>query len=164
MSLNCASLRHLLVLVFLAAASSVVVCALTRNRAVVNGRTKYVSGLVVLGKPFPGAAGRRSPILFMQEPLLVEADDNDAAITDTNLCPLLRPVESCNVDRMSGTDLAYVGDVVFELFVRCRTVWPPKRTADLQQQAVAFVRGTRARWGSKRKSPIPRSAHHSFRV
>ena len=43
---------------------------------------------------------------------------------------------------MSGTDLAYIGDVVYELYIRTRTVWPLKRTTDLQQQVVALVRGT----------------------
>jgi hypothetical protein len=71
------------------------------------------------------------------------SDDGGSLIgTSQVLQKLLRPFETCDVDRMSGTDLAYIGDVVYELFVRSRTVWPPKRTADLQQQAVALVRGT----------------------
>lgn len=41
----------------------------------------------------------------------------------SRLLRLLSPVDSCNVDRLSGTDLAYIGDVVYELFVRSRTVW-----------------------------------------
>jgi hypothetical protein len=57
----------------------------------------------------------------------------------------LRPNESCDADRMSGTDLAYMGDVVYELFVRSRTVWPPQRTADRQDTAVALVRGRKYR-------------------
>lgn len=36
--------------------------------------------------------------------------------------------------------LAYIGDVVFELYVRSRHVWPSKRTSDLQNQVVAIVR------------------------
>jgi len=39
------------------------------------------------------------------------------------LLSLLSPADTCDVDRMSGTDLAYVGDGVYELFVRSRTVW-----------------------------------------
>ena len=39
------------------------------------------------------------------------------------LLSLLSPADTCDVDRMSGTDLAYVGDCVYELFVRSRTVW-----------------------------------------
>ena len=58
-----------------------------------------------------------------------------------SLPQLLLPHEKCQVDRLSGTDLAYIGDVVYELFIRSRTVWPPKRTSDLQNQVVAVVRG-----------------------
>ena len=54
---------------------------------------------------------------------------------------LLLPPKTCDTDRMSATDLAYLGDVVYELFIRSRTVWPPKRTSDLQKQVVALVRG-----------------------
>jgi 23S rRNA maturation mini-RNase III len=82
--------------------------------------------------------------------------------TDTTVASLppifcnLRPNGSCDADRMSGTDLAYMGDVVYELFVRSRTVWPPQRTADRQDTAVALVRGRNYRaldgvwvlWGS----------------
>jgi hypothetical protein len=46
-----------------------------------------------------------------------------------------------DVTRMSGTDLAYIGDVVFELFVRSRYVWPPKKTSILQTTVVECVRG-----------------------
>jgi ribonuclease-3 family protein len=69
------------------------------------------------------------------------ADDNDetegAAKT---LFDLLSPMSSCRVNQMSGTDLAYIGDVVFELFVRSRHVWPSKRTSDLQNTVVGLVR------------------------
>lgn len=54
---------------------------------------------------------------------------------------LLYPNPSCDVDRMSGTDLAYMGDVVYELFVRSRLVWPQQRTSDRQDRAVMLVRG-----------------------
>lgn len=53
----------------------------------------------------------------------------------------LLPDETIQVDRLKSSDLAYIGDVVYELFVRSRVVWPPKRTADLQNQVVAQVRG-----------------------
>lgn len=57
-----------------------------------------------------------------------------------SLLDLLSPIESCKVDRMSGTDLAYIGDSVFELFIRSKCVWPSKRTSDLQHQVVGLVR------------------------
>jgi ribonuclease III family protein len=53
---------------------------------------------------------------------------------------ILRPSRNCRVELMSPTDLAYIGDVVYELFVRCRHVWPSKRTSDLQDIVVHTVR------------------------
>jgi len=53
----------------------------------------------------------------------VAESNGEETETSFSLLRLLRPAENCNVDRMSGTDLAYVGDVVYELFVRSRTVW-----------------------------------------
>lgn len=55
---------------------------------------------------------------------------------------VLAPSKSCKVDQMSSTDLAYIGDVVYELMVRSKSVWPPKRTSDLQNEVVNLVRGT----------------------
>ena len=57
------------------------------------------------------------------------------------LYPLLLPSPKCNPTQMSPTSLAYIGDSVFELFVRSRYVWPSRRTTDLQNLVVAKVRG-----------------------
>lgn len=74
---------------------------------------------------------------------------NDSSITSENqvspssrslLESCLIPVDSCQVRRMSSTDLAYIGDVVYELFVRSKFVWPSRRTTDLQNRVVAVVR------------------------
>ena len=62
---------------------------------------------------------------------------------DTNfdrLRPLLCPSNSTKVDQMSVSDLAYIGDAVYELLVRSYMVWPSKRTSELQQQVVSLVR------------------------
>jgi 23S rRNA maturation mini-RNase III len=59
-----------------------------------------------------------------------------------SLDEILLPSPDCDVNQIGPTALAYIGDVVFELMVRSRHVWPTRRTADLQQQVVAFVRGT----------------------
>lgn len=67
--------------------------------------------------------------------------DDPRSMTALSLTDLLRPSASCDPDQMGGTDLAYIGDVVFELFCRSRHVWPAKRTSDLQNQVVAIVRG-----------------------
>lgn len=66
----------------------------------------------------------------------------DSPKDSSRLLELLRPPPSCKVEQMSSTDLAYIGDVVYELLVRSMHVWPPKRTSDLQTTVVALVRGT----------------------
>jgi hypothetical protein len=73
--------------------------------------------------------------------LKAETDGSSERLDNIPLQELLLPPKSCEVGQMSTTDLAYIGDVVYELFIRSRTVWPPKRTSDLQLQVVALVRG-----------------------
>lgn len=53
----------------------------------------------------------------------------------------LFPHANANPDQLSPTSLAYIGDVVFELFIRSRYVWPDRRTTDLQNKVVSVVRG-----------------------
>jgi hypothetical protein len=74
--------------------------------------------------------------------LKAQTDGSSESHGNRPLQELLLPSASCDVGQMSTTDLAYIGDVVYELFIRSRTVWPPKRTSDLQLQVVALVRGT----------------------
>lgn len=57
-----------------------------------------------------------------------------------SLPELLVPNNTCKVNQMSGTDLAYIGDAVFELFIRSRHVWPSRRTSELQTTVVSIVR------------------------
>jgi ribonuclease-3 family protein len=45
-----------------------------------------------------------------------------------------------DLDRLSPTCLAYIGDAVFELYIRTRYLLPPKRIADYHNQVVAQVR------------------------
>mmetsp|Transcript_11095 Transcript_11095/g.20240 ORF Transcript_11095/g.20240 Transcript_11095/m.20240 type:complete len:295 (-) Transcript_11095:1071-1955(-) len=52
----------------------------------------------------------------------------------------LLPDSKCDVTQMGPTSLAYIGDVIFELFVRTRYVWPARRTSDLQNKVVNVVR------------------------
>lgn len=54
---------------------------------------------------------------------------------------LMSPIDSAKPDQMSASALAYLGDVVFELFVRSRYVWPARRMSDLQNKVVGIVRG-----------------------
>jgi hypothetical protein len=60
---------------------------------------------------------------------------------DHHLFPLLFPSNNCTMDQVSPTAMAYIGDVVYELFARSRYVWPAKRTTDLQNSVVNLVRG-----------------------
>nr|WP_238718264.1 ribonuclease III domain-containing protein [Petrachloros mirabilis] len=50
--------------------------------------------------------------------------------------PLL-PVE---VSRLSPSALAYLGDAVYELFIRTQCLFPPSRAANYHQQVVAYVK------------------------
>ena len=54
---------------------------------------------------------------------------------------LMSPVSSSQPDQMSAAALAYLGDVVFELFIRSRYVWPQRRMPQLQNTVVALVNG-----------------------
>ena len=54
---------------------------------------------------------------------------------------LMSPVDTVKPEQMSASSLAYLGDVVFELFVRSRYVWPSRRMSDLQNKVVSVVRG-----------------------
>ena len=69
------------------------------------------------------------------------SNSDDTGSEEKSMLEFLSPINSCKVNQMSGTDLAYIGDVVFELFVRSRHVWPSKRTSDLQNTVVGLVRG-----------------------
>jgi hypothetical protein len=81
--------------------------------------------------------GRLSP--------LKSDENNDGFSQDEpklrSLSELLLPNPKCNPTQMSPTSLAYIGDSVFELFVRSRYVWPTRRTTDLQKIVVDKVRG-----------------------
>jgi ribonuclease-3 family protein len=64
----------------------------------------------------------------------------DIEVPNMSLEELLLPSSKCDVNQVGPTALAYVGDVVFELMVRVKHVWPTRRTSDLQRQVVALVR------------------------
>lgn len=57
------------------------------------------------------------------------------------LTELMSPVSSAQPDQMSASSLAYLGDVVFELFIRSRYVWPQRRMPVLQNTVVGLVNG-----------------------
>jgi ribonuclease-3 family protein len=49
-------------------------------------------------------------------------------------------IEPGKIGRLSPIALAYIGDAVFELYVRTRFLMPPKRMADYHSQVVTQVR------------------------
>ena len=61
-------------------------------------------------------------------------------INSSQLLSLLRANPKCDATQISPTSLAYIGDVVYELFIRSRYIWPPRRTTDLQNLVVGNVR------------------------
>ena len=60
---------------------------------------------------------------------------------DPSFYELMSPINTAKPDQMSASSLAYLGDVVFELFIRSRYVWPSRRMSDLQNKVVSVVRG-----------------------
>lgn len=56
----------------------------------------------------------------------------DMALPSTSMDKLLRPFELCRINQMSAQDLAYIGDVIYELMVRSRHVWPTRKTSSMQ--------------------------------
>ncbi|KAL7465455.1 hypothetical protein ACHAXS_005769 [Conticribra weissflogii] len=58
----------------------------------------------------------------------------------TEFFTLMSPSPSAKPDQMSASSLAYLGDVLFELFIRSRYVWPSRRMSDLQIKVVSIVR------------------------
>merc|ERR1739845_215311 len=59
--------------------------------------------------------------------------------TDPSAFFELMSPSSAQADQMSASSLAYLGDVVFELFVRSRYVWPSQRMSGLQDRVVSIV-------------------------
>lgn len=49
-------------------------------------------------------------------------------------------IQFTQVERLSPIALAYIGDAVFELYVRSKLLFPPKRIADHHERVVTQVR------------------------
>ena len=58
----------------------------------------------------------------------------------TALASSITVIEIEQLNRLSPVALAYIGDAVYELFVRTQLLFPPKRIADYHSQVVAQVR------------------------
>jgi ribonuclease-3 family protein len=50
------------------------------------------------------------------------------------------PIAGDRLDRLSPASLAYLGDAVYELYIRARYLWPPRRISDYHDRVVARVR------------------------
>lgn len=79
---------------------------------------------------------------------LPEPDNNNNAPTDTaqtwedwgNMPDSITANQLTQIERLSPIALAYIGDAVFELYVRRKFLMPPKRMANYHSQVVTQVR------------------------
>lgn len=65
---------------------------------------------------------------------------NEQSLLDPFLLPQLAQPTASDVQRLAPAALAYLGDAVYELFVRRCLLMPPKRSQVYHQQVVAQVR------------------------
>ena len=121
-------------------------CRTFSSSRMIHRRKEQVSSQVVLwGK---SQIRRMGPPPSTDEQVVVpsphqqeEEEEAKMEIPSLSLDMLLSPASSCDVNQLGPTALAYIGDVVFELFVRTRKVWPSRKMSHLQNQVVALVRG-----------------------
>ena len=79
---------------------------------------------------------------------LPEQDKSNNAPTDTAqtwtnfavMADSTTAIQFSQIERLSPIALAYIGDAVFELYVRTKFLMPPKRMADYHSQVVTQVR------------------------
>jgi ribonuclease III family protein len=67
----------------------------------------------------------------------------DTALTWMNFGTMVdgtKGIQLTQIERLSPIALAYIGDAVFELYVRSKFLMPPKRMADYHDQVVTQVR------------------------
>ncbi len=50
------------------------------------------------------------------------------------------PESLLQINQISPATLAYIGDAVYELYIRTYYLWPPKKLTNYHQQVVAHVR------------------------
>lgn len=85
---------------------------------------------------------RRKTCTFTLDSSNLPDNDNSSSPSHdylTSFCELMSPVSSAQPDQMSASSLAYLGDVVFEMFIRSRYVWPSRRMPQLQNTVVSLV-------------------------
>ncbi len=70
----------------------------------------------------------------------INSTDTPPGVDITLLADSITVVGIDQLQRLSPVALAYIGDAVYELFVRTKLLLPPKRIADYHSQVVAQVR------------------------
>ena len=70
----------------------------------------------------------------------IESIATPPGVDITALASSITVVDDHQLKRLSPVALAYIGDAVYELFVRAKLLLPPKRIADYHSQVVAQVR------------------------
>ncbi|MGF1540934.1 MAG: Mini-ribonuclease 3 [Pleurocapsa sp.] len=73
---------------------------------------------------------------------LNEITPTDAASTWATTVTIvdLNTIVGSSINQLSPTALAYIGDAVYELYIRTRFLMPPKRMTDYHSQVVAQVK------------------------
>ena len=72
-----------------------------------------------------------------------EKTPTDTALTTAKIGAMAEPIaalELAQVEQLSPLALAYIGDAVYELYIRISLLMPPKRMANYHSQVVAQVR------------------------
>lgn len=69
---------------------------------------------------------------------------------------------SSEIQRLSPTALAYLGDAVYELYIRRRYLLPPKRSEDYHRQVVSHVRAESQAAHLRSLMPHLSEAEHEF--
>lgn len=69
---------------------------------------------------------------------------------------------SSEIQRLSPTAFAYLGDAVYELYIRRRCLLPPKRSEDYHRQVVSHVRAESQATHLRSLMPHLSEAEHEF--
>lgn len=71
---------------------------------------------------------------------VLSSDDASGTLPALIYPPGLLGLSPSTLQRLSPAALAYIGDAVFELYIRLTCLMPPKRLADYHSQVVSHVR------------------------
>jgi ribonuclease-3 family protein len=77
-----------------------------------------------------------------QEEQSSNCTETDSALSGAKVCftQLSAAAANSKIQQISPASLAYLGDAVYELYIRTYYLLPPKRVSDYHQQVVAQVR------------------------